>query len=415
MSFLKNIWFLNLVVKLSGVFRPLTLSSLLSILSLTVGVTTLLVAMSLVDSYEKSFKNSIYSVFSHVVVSPSYGSEPNLGKVQSDLSQAYEGPFQISESFKKEGLLAHKGKVSGVILEGVNTETISSVIDLESKVIQGAFVIDGPEAAKNPRVLIGKSLMENFNLKVGDVFSVVIPQPNLGGQSGFSRKIFNYSIGGVVDLGSHEYNKRFILMDIRLANLAGMKPEGFFSSVRVKLENPDKTDEFRDSLNSVFPEDYWVQTWKERSGGLLEAIKIERMVIFFLVLILVVVAAFNVSTNLYLNLAKRLKEFSVLQTIGMSKWQVSKFMVLNSVFLATFGVFFGLVLARLVIFGCNSLLKSGAFVPPEVYKLTSITIELSFSQFFVVSLATYLLCFLAALAPAKSVYTLSIVRGLRYE
>lgn len=412
---MKSVWFFDLVIKLSGVFRPLTLSSFLSILSLTVGVTTLLVAMALVDSYETTFKESIYSVFSHAVVSPGYGAEPKLGKVKSDLSQSYNEPFQISESFKKEGLLAHKGRVTGVILEGVNTQTISKVIDLKSKLVQGEFILDGPDVNKSPRVLIGKSLLEKFDLKVGGVFSVVIPQPNLGGQSGFSRKIFTYTVGGVVDLGSHDYNKRFILMDISHANKAGMKPEGFFSSVRVKLDDPNKADEFRDAVNTRFPEDYWIQTWQERSGGLLEAIKIERIVIFFLVLILVVVAAFNVSTNLYLNLTKRLKEFSVLQTIGMSKRQVSKFMVLNSVLLATFGVVLGLLFAQLVIAGCNALLRSGAFVPPEVYKLTSITIELSAFQFLSVSLATYALCLLASLAPAKSVYKLSIVKGLGYE
>lgn len=412
---MKNFWFLDLLIKLSGVFRPLTLSSFLSILSLTVGVTTLLVAMALVDSYERTFKESIYSVFSHAVVSPGYGSEPNLGKVKNDLSQSYKEPFQISEAFKKEGLLAHKGKVTGVILEGVDKKTISDVIDLESKIIQGEFVLDGLEVSKTPRVLIGKSLLEKFDLKLGGVFSVVIPQPNMGGQSGFSRKIFKYKVGGVVDLGSHEYNKRFILMDISHARLAGKKPEGFFSSVRVKLQNPDKTGDFRDAVHRMFPEEYWIQTWEERSGGLLEAIKIERTVIFLLVLILVIVAAFNVSTNLFLNLAKRLKEFSVLQTIGMSKSQISKFMIFNGALLATLGVGFGLLFAQVVIFGCNALLRSGAFVPPEVYKLTSITIQLSIFQFSIVSFATYAICLIASIAPAKSIYKLSIVRGLRYE
>jgi len=411
----KKFWFFDLVIKLSGVIRPVTLSSLLSILSLTVGVATLLVAMALVDSYERTFKESIYSVFSHVVVSPGYGSEPNLGKVQSDLSQSYEGDFKISESFKKEGLLAHKGQVTGVILEGVNKKTISDVIDLKSKVVEGSLEVDGVEVVKNPKVLIGKSLFNKFDLSIGSVFSVVIPQPNLGGQSGFSRKIFTYKVGGVVDLGNHEYNKRFVLMGLGHANKAGAKPQGFFSSVRVKLDSPYSADKFRAAVNRRFPESYWMQTWEERSGGLLEAIKIERIVIFFMVLILVVVAAFNVSTNLYLNLAKRLKEFSVLQTIGMSKKQISKFMFVNSLILATCGVVCGLVLSQLVMFGCNALLKSGAFVPPEVYRLTNITIELQFSQFLTVSLATYCLCLLASIAPARSVYTLSVVKGLRYE
>ena len=112
-------WFYRLVLKLSGVLYPPSLSSLLSVLSLGVGVATLMVAMALVDSYEKSFKESIHSVFSHAVISPDYNAKPDLEKVKSDIEQVYKKDFAMSEAYRKEGLLAHKGKVSGVFLEGV--------------------------------------------------------------------------------------------------------------------------------------------------------------------------------------------------------------------------------------------------------------------------------------------------------
>lgn len=408
-------WFYKLVFKLSGLFKPLNLSSFLSVLSLTVGVATLLVSMALVDSYEKSFKESIHSVFSHALIFPSMESSRSLEKIKEDIKTVYENPVFVSESFKKEGLLAHKGKVSGVLLEGVNQKTIGDVIDLKSKLIEGNYALDGISVLKTPRVLLGKSLYKKFGLKIGDTFSVVIPQPSLREQTGFSRKVLSYKVGGVVDLGSHNYNKRFVIMDKEHANIAGAKAEGHFSEVRMRFLDEEDAVEFKRQFSNAYAEDYWVQTWKDKSGGLLEAIKIERMVIFFLVLILVVVAAFNVSTNLYLNLAKRLKELSVLQTIGMSKKDISKFMVCNGLLLASFGVVFGLLLAELVIGVCNWVLRSGLFVPPEVYKLTSISIELSLSQFLVVSSSTFLICFVASLAPARSVYGFSIVKGLRYE
>lgn len=412
---MKNLWFIKLVVKLSGLFRPLTLSSFLSILSLTVGVATLLVSMALVDSYEQSFKSSIHSVFSHAVVYPGSSASLLVKDVEKDISFIYKDKFFVSESHKKEGLLAHMGKVSGVILEGVNQGTINDVIDLKSKVTMGEFILDGESVDKNPRVLVGKGVLKKFNLKLGDVFSVVIPQADYGGGEGFSRKVFSYTVSGVVDLGKHSYNNRFIVMDKFHVNRASAKSSGYFSEVRVRLESGELAQSFKSKLIESFPEKYWVQSWMDKSGGMLEAIYIERMVIFFLVLILVVVAAFNVSTNLYLNLAKRLKEFSVLQTIGMSKRQISNFMILNGLILAFIGVVCGLVLSLLVIALCNYILSSGYFVPPEVYKLTSIELELSFTKLLVVSFATFLLCFLASLAPALSVSKLSIVKGLRYE
>lgn len=412
---MKNFWFISIVIKLSGLIRPLTLSSFLSILSLTVGVATLLVSMALVDSYEKSFKESIHSVFSHVVVYPNRDSTMTIDEINEDMSLVYEKEFKISESHKKEGLLAYGGKVSGVVLEGVNQNTIEDVIDLRSKVIKGSYALDGESVKSRPRVLIGKELYKKFNLSIGKIFSVVIPQPSFSGGSGFSRKVFTYKVGGVIDLGRHSYNRRFIVMDKFHVNSASGKPSGHFSEVRVRLDDGEKASSFKQSVIKNFSERYWAQSWKDKSGGLLEAIQIERWVIFFLVLILVVVAAFNVSTNLYLNLAKRLKEFSVLQTIGMSKRKIAEFMILNGLLLAFIGVVCGLLLSMLVMAGCNYLLTSGAFVPPEVYKLTSIKIELSTSRFLVVGASTFLLCFLASLAPALSVFKLSIVKGLRYE
>lgn len=412
---MKSLWFWKLVFKLSGLFKPLSLSSFLSVLSLTVGVATLLVAMALVDGYEKSFKDSIHSVFSHALIFPDRDPVSSLEQIQRDIEEVYKKPFFISESFKKEGLLAHNGKVSGVLLEGVNKDTVSDVIDLESKLIEGEYALDSLVKKGVPRVLLGKSLYNKFKLNIGDTFAVVIPQPSLREQTGFSRKVIRYQVGGVIDLGSHYYNKRFIIMDKALANLAGAKPPGNFSEIRMRFEHEDEASVFKRAFTDAHPNKYWVQTWREKSGGLLEAIKIERTVIFFIVLILVVIAAFNVSTNLYLNLAKRLKELSVLQTIGMSKKDISKFMVYNGLLLASFGVFFGFLLAQFVIMLCNWALQSGLFVPPEVYKLTSISIELSFFQFLTVSFSTFLISFLASLAPARSVYSFSIVKGLRYE
>ncbi len=412
---MKNFWFLSVVVKLSGLIRPITLSSFLSVLSLSVGVSTLLVSMALVDSYEKSFKDSIQSIFSHAVLYPNYDSKVKVKEIEEDLLEAYQKNLMVSESHKKEGLLAYGGKVSGVVLEGVNQNTIEAVIDFRSKITEGEFVLDGADVERSPRVLIGKELYKKFGLSIGKVFSVVIPQASYSGGEGFSRKVFTYKVGGVIDLGRHSYNRRFIVMDKSHVNKASGKSADFFSEVRVKLTDGDEADAFKKKVLNAFSEKYWVQSWRDKSGGLLEAIKIERWVIFFLVLILVVVAAFNVSTNLYLNLAKRLKEFSVLQTIGMSKRRISQFMILNGFLLACMGLFFGLILALLVMSFCNYLLTSGFFVPPEVYKLTSIQIKLSMSKFLVVSGATFLLCLLASLAPALSVFKLSIVKGLRYE
>lgn len=409
-------WLFYLSFKLSGLIRPITLSSSLSVLSLTIGVATLLVSMALVDSYENNFKDSIRSVFSHAVLYNIQGDKNfNIKKVTTDLKKVYPEEILFSPSSKKEALLAHKGKVLGVILDGVDLKTVDQVIDLKNKVIKGQYKLGDSQGDGSTSALLGKDLAENFNLEPGDNFTVVVPTVSYSGTSGFSRKLSNFTVGGLVDLGSHEYNKRFIFAENQKVNEAASRPLDYYSEMRVKINDDTEVDLLKSLVIKNFSDSYWMQTWKDKSGGLLEAIKVERVVIFFIVLILVVVAAFNVSTNLFLNLAKRLKDFSVLQTVGFSKKDIFKILVVNGILLSLFGIVFGGVLSLIILELLNWILQSGYFVPPEVYKLTHIELSLNFSKFLIVSMATIILCFLAAIAPASNIAKLSITKGLRYE
>lgn len=321
--------------------------------------------------------------------------------------------YQYSPATKKEALLAHQGKVSGVVLEGVDLESVDSVLDYRSKLILGSKKLS--DNADVPYVYIGKTLFERFDLKLEDSFAVVIPYQDVRSGMGFSRKVYTFKVGGVLDLGSYSANKRFIVMEKAHVNKLALKPEGFFSEIKVKIQNPDQINDFRQRFLSANSDKYWMNTWKSKSRGFLEAVEIERVVIFFLVFILVVVAAFNVSTNLYLNLSKRLKDFSVLRSIGLQKSDIMKILFLNGLFLGGAGLFFGLGLAVFAVELLNYILSSGAFVPPDVYKLTSVSLALSWIHVLVVGLSTLVMCVLAALAPALSSKKLSIVGGLRYE
>lgn len=412
---MKKTWFLDLVVKLSGVYKPLTISSFLSVVSLSVGVATLLVAMALVDSYEAAFEESIKSVFSDGVFYVDSHAGFSLSSLKSDIKSVYKNDFKISPSSKKEALLAHQGKVSGVILDGVDWATINDVVLLDKKVLKGSADLKHKEVGAKPQALLGKSLAEKFNLKVGDVFSVVVPQINVKGAGGFSRNIYTFRLGGILDFGSHHYNDRFILANNADVNKAAQRPLDFVTEIRLKLSDSKDVVDFKENFSQNFSQKYWFQSWLDKSGSLLDAIKYERIVIYLILLVLVVVAAFNVSTNLYLNLAKRLKDFSILQTIGMTRRGVFNLIVLNGFLLASIGVLFGGLISVAVVTVLNFVLQSGLFIPPDVYKLTTIHLSLSFSQFFTVALSAFVLCFLASLVPAVNVFKFSITKGLRYE
>ena len=411
----KKIYFLSVLsLKLSGIKKPYSLSSYLSILSLTLGVCTLILSLALVDSYEKAFKEGIFSAYSHANLMLLNAEEQlPLSEVKNDIQKIYNQKFNVSPVSRKEALLANKGKVSGVAVIGVDSNTINSVISLKSKITKGNFFND--KKSEWPQTLIGKGLQETFDLKVGDAFSIVIPFKDYMYSEGFERKILKVEIAGVVDFGTHDYNKRFVLVERSEVNKVLSKPKSFFSEVRVKLSNDEDVIALKEDFFENYQSKYWLRTWDEESGGLLEAIKIEKLVIFFLVLIMVVVAAFNVSTNLFLNISKRHKDFSVLQAIGLKRYDIVYILILNGLILALLGVLCGTGLAYLMKFILNLILKNGYFIPPEVYKLTSITIDVDGFQILIVGLATTFLCLVASIAPSFSIFKQSIVEGVKYE
>lgn len=401
----------QLALKFSGIVKPFSLSSWLSILGLVIGVATLVLSLALVESYEKAFKEGIFSVYSHVNIRIDNENDTTKA-VNERIKEVYKKDYSLSVLSKKEALLAHKGSVSGVSVVGVDSGSINSVIDVKSKIKEGTFF---SKETKDKEALIGIGIQKNFDLKVGDTFAVVVPMRSYERVNGFNRKILNLKVLGVVDFGTHDYNKRFVMTGRDHVNRIIDKTDDYFSEVRLKLSDSEDAFGFRVSWVDKWLGTDYVTTWQDESGGLIEAIKLEKIVIFFLVLIMVVVAAFNVSTNLFLNLSKRQKDFSILRTGGLRKKDIAIMLAINGLLLGSMGLFFGFVLAYVVQALLNFILVNGYFVPPEVYKLTSLEISLEPIHLIVVSIATLFLCFLSALAPALGIFRQNIVSGIKYD
>lgn len=405
------LWLLNLSLKLNGLFK-LSISNVLSVLGLSVGVGTLLVALSLVGAYENSYSESVFSVYSHAIITP-LNSGMKVSKIKDDIKSSLGHERFFTSSFaRQEGLLASKGKVSGINIEGVEPKTVLNVIDLKSKITKGEYILEDKE--KNAKVLLGSGLAKRFELNPGDSFAIVIPIKLSNSDKELSRKVFTFKVGGIIDYGSHFVNKRNVVIHKNIvAKMSGANPN-FFSAVRLKLKNEGEIESFTNNFRSSFDDEYWVRTWVEAAGGILKVIKFEKIIIFLVTLILAIVASFNVSSNLFLNLVKKTREVSVLMAIGVTKKQIYFMLILNGLFVALSGIFFGTILALFLMALVNYILKSGMFVPPEVYKLTSITLGLSFDVFIMVSLSAIFLCVLASLAPARTIKGFSIIKGLRY-
>lgn len=389
------------------------LSTFFSVVSLALGVATLMAGMSIVNGYERALKSSVYDAFGHFVLTnaslPIYDVEAEVQKIQ-EVVNLPKGA-QYSAFVHKEVLAVNKGKLVGALIEGLDPKTYQQVSGIGKRLISGG-PMDMESVASKEGAYIGKGLAQSLGVKVGETFSIVFPFSDQDGQ--LRRKIRRLNILGLLDLGQYDYNNRYILLDIATArDFIGFSSLAS-TGIRFKFADPYSADQLqRDLMGTDFS--YLTQTWKATNTSLFEALKFERVVLFLVLSIMTVVAAFNLTTGLYLSVFKKTMDVSILRALGLNARGIYFIFTIQGLFIGFCGYLCGILLGFLLIGLLNGILASGLFLPPEVYQLNTLMIMPSAMDLFYILIASLLICFVATLSPALKSVQLQPAEGLKYD
>lgn len=387
------------------------LSTLLSLVSLAIGIATLITVMALVNGYEKALKSSVFDVVGHVLITkspiPIYKIKEEVNNLKKNLSIK---DFKYSPYVQKEALVVSKGKIQGVVVEGLDYKSFQEVSNLKNRIVKGQF--DLKKALDMQGVYVGKGIAEEFGLKLGDKINVVVPFSDFN--FGIRRTVQSYTVLGFLDLGKYEYNNRYVLTEIQNARKLFEFSETASSGLRLKFKDPKLAIKFQ---NEIIEKNltYSVQTWKDTNLSLFEAIKIERVIIFLILCIMVIIGAFNLTTGLFLSVYKKTADISVLRSLGLRSKQVAGIFIIQGMIIGTVGFVIGCVLGWVMILILNLVLASGIFLPPEVYKLNSLVLEINPRDLVFIFLASMIICFVSTLSPASRNFKLKPAEGLKYD
>lgn len=387
------------------------LSTLLSLISLSLGIATLITVMALVSGYEKALKSSVFDVVGHILITkspiPIYNASEEVLELKKNLSQK---DFQYSPYVQKEALIVSRGKIQGVLVEGLDYKTYKKVSGMDQRITFG--VLDLKKALDEPGVYLGKGLQDQFKLKVGDKINIVVPFSDF--TFGIRRTVKSFKVLGFLDLGKYEYNNRYVLTEIQNARQVFEFTESASSGLRLKFKDPKMALLVQSEIiDKNLP--YSSQTWKDTNLSLFEAIKIEKVIIFFILCIMVVIGAFNLSTGLFLSVYKKTAEISVLRSLGLPVSSVALIFVFQGMIIGFVGFIMGSLLGYLMIKFLNIILSSGLFLPPEVYKLNSLILEIKFTDLIYIFIASMFICFISTISPARRNFRLKPSEGLKYD
>lgn len=387
-------------------------STPLAILGLVLGVAALVASMAVMSGFENTLKAAMADVSGHAQVAKRSRMQDNWMDLEQRL-QEIDANLQSTARFAFiEAVMARSGKISGVLIQGVDGDRFEQVLNFKHRIVQGSDSLAPIEDV--PAALIGKNLARKMELNIGDDFRVVVPIADSLDPSKFERRVGQFRLAGVLDLGKHEWNERFIITDLSAAQAIASIGDRY-TGLLLKFHNIDKAREGAAKMATALGGAYWVRDWREANANLFEAVEVERPGIFIVVLVITLVAAFNVSATLFVNVVRRYKDIAILKTMGFSKSDIVKIFAIQGVFLGCIGLFFGFLLGVVLCVLFSWAQSQLGLIAGEVYRVDSIAVNIRLVDSLAIIVATLLICFIATLAPALRGGRLSPVEGLRSE
>ena len=380
--------------------------SIFSFLGISIGVSILIIVMSVMNGFRTDLTNKILGLNPHIIISST-----NISPHKILNNQIKSGDIKISRSLSGEGVLINKNLTTGVIIKGV-----------ERKNNPYTF-LNFHEKKKNKKqnlkkIIIGSELAFDLNLKVGDKINIMSTK-FITTPAGAFPKQESFLIIDNFNTGFFEYDKKVVFLEFNEAL-------NFFSediekvNYELFLKNPLQADEIKKKIQKVYP-DIIIYTWADQNKSFLSALKVERNVMFIILTLIIIVAAFNIISGLTILIKNKTKEIAILKTLGLSSLSIKKSFFLSGFIiglLATItgtiiGVFFSIYIEEIRLF-LSSVFNINIF-PSDVYILDELPSELNFNSVLLVSITSLIISSLASYFPARAISKMDTSIALKYE
>jgi len=389
--------------------RGISVNTLISVGGVAVGVMALLVVLSVMSGFHEDLQRKILGVNAHIVIISYKGTIPDYQGVMNHLKGEKEvlssSPFVLGQVMVSSGKRAH-----GVFLRGITPETEIHTTELVKHMKEGSI---GDLSQKNdmPGIIIGRELSSSLGVFKGDVLNVLSPIGKIG-PLGMLPKIKQFRVTGIFEVGMFEYDSNLVLTHLGAAQeFFDMKDE--VTGIQLKLDDIYKAASVRERLQEKFSFPLYVRDWMQMNKNLFSALKLEKFAMFVILVLIILVASFNIVSNLIMNVIEKKREIAILKAMGATDRGIMAIFMLQGFFIGLVGTIIGVVSGYLLSYILNTyqIIK----LPADVYYLSHLPVKMKFSDFITVSVSALTISFLATIYPAWQAARLNPVEPLRYE
>ena len=384
--------------------------SIFSFLGIMLGVAILIIVMSVMNGFKNDLTKKILGLNPHVII------ESNSFKIENEFIEKLKKKFQninISKTYSGEGIVVNNGNAKGIIIKGIDSNNKESLNFLEKNISKGDL-----NKFKKNTAFIGAELAFNLNIKVGDKINLM-SSAFVATPFGGLPKQETLTVTGVFNTGFYEFDQNFVFLNLSDA-LSIFDKEEHDQNLEIYLTNPMKADLFKNQIQKL-DQNYFVYSWSDLNKSFFSALKVERNVMFIILTLILIVAAFNIISGLTILIKNKTKEIAILKTLGLSNNSIKKSFFLTGFTIGFFATITGILLG--IIFALNiekiRIILSNVFnfeiFPSDVYFLEQLPSEINTYSIIVIFIFSLIISALASYLPAMAISKMKTFRALKYE
>ena len=385
--------------------------STFSFIGIMLGVAILIIVMSVMNGFRTDLTNKILGFNPHIVIKPYENS-----KIEDDFINQIKSSFgkiEVRKSYTGEAVVMVNNYTKGILAKGIDTDNKKNLAFLKSILIEGT-----EEEFKSNELIIGKELAFDLNLKIGDKINLLssslvnTPFGNLPKQE-------NYKIKGIFNSGFYEFDKNIIFLELS-DSLVFFDKYNDDISLEIYLENPLEADGFKENIQKI-NSNLYIYSWIDLNKSFFSALKVERNVMFIILTLIIVVAAFNIISGLTILIKNKTKEIAILKTMGLTNKSIIKSFFLTGFVIGLSATVAGTILGVLFSHYIESIRIFLSYVfnveifPNDIYFLDRMPSEINPVSIVIIFILALITTILASLIPAMAISKMDPIKALKYE
>jgi len=406
----------------------ISLITFISMGGVALGVMALIVVIAVMTGFGQNLRDKILGTNSHIVVTQAlsngmedYGSV--LEKIKSVPQVKDAAPFIL-----KQVMLTFGQRSSGVVIRGIDPEREGNISDLQENLTEGKLIYldHAPQSAAGQEagiqrkgIILGKELARSLGVYTGDILGIMSPSVRMT-PLGIIPKIKMVEVVGIFESKMYEYDANLAFISLSSAqSLFAMKDR--VTGIEIKVDDIDAAGQIAVAIRDKLGHPYFARDWMQMNRNLFSALKVEKVTMFIILILIILVAAFNIISTLFMVVMDKAKDIAILKSMGATRASIMQIFSMQGLIIGVCGTALGCIAGFTIVPNLNEivgfiewLFEFKAF-PEDVYYLDELPSQIQWFDSFLIIVFSIAICFLASLYPAWRASRLDPVDGLRYE